>query len=121
MHINSTSQSRRIGLRSILSARALPAVLLLAAFAVPNRAAANPFAATTLNPSSQTAAVGTPCSVDIVLAVPAGGYVAYGIDATVNFNPVPAPPGVAAVAQLSNVMTNFNWEYVWHCHLLGHE
>jgi hypothetical protein len=22
---------------------------------------------------------------------------------------------------VSNVMTNFGWEYVWHCHLLGHE
>lgn len=21
----------------------------------------------------------------------------------------------------SNVMTNFGWEYVWHCHILGHE
>ncbi len=25
------------------------------------------------------------------------------------------------MAQQSNVMTNFGWEYVWHCHLLGHE
>jgi FtsP/CotA-like multicopper oxidase with cupredoxin domain len=24
-------------------------------------------------------------------------------------------------AQVTNVMTNFGWEYVWHCHLLGHE
>jgi FtsP/CotA-like multicopper oxidase with cupredoxin domain len=22
---------------------------------------------------------------------------------------------------VTNKMTNFNWEYVWHCHLLGHE
>jgi FtsP/CotA-like multicopper oxidase with cupredoxin domain len=22
---------------------------------------------------------------------------------------------------ITNVMTNFGWEYVWHCHLLGHE
>jgi FtsP/CotA-like multicopper oxidase with cupredoxin domain len=22
---------------------------------------------------------------------------------------------------VTNVMTNFGWEYVWHCHLLGHE
>ncbi|MFZ0035484.1 MAG: fibronectin type III domain-containing protein [Sedimentisphaerales bacterium] len=40
---------------------------------------------------------------------------------TVNFLPVAPPVGVAAVAQLSNVMTNFGWEYVWHCHMLGHE
>ncbi len=40
---------------------------------------------------------------------------------TVNFMPVAPPIGVPAVAQLSNVMTNFGWEYVFHCHLLGHE
>ena len=40
---------------------------------------------------------------------------------TVNFLPVPPPIGIPAVAQSTNVMTNFGWEYVWHCHLLGHE
>jgi hypothetical protein len=40
---------------------------------------------------------------------------------TANFTPVPPPPGVPAAAQLSNVATDFGWEYVWHCHLLGHE
>lgn len=40
---------------------------------------------------------------------------------TANFTPVPPPPGVPAAAQLSNVPTDFGWEYVWHCHLLGHE
>ena len=40
---------------------------------------------------------------------------------TANFLPVAPPPGVPAAAQLSNVMTNFGWEYVYHCHLLGHE
>ena len=40
---------------------------------------------------------------------------------TANFTPVPPPPGLPGVAQLANVMTNFGWEYVWHCHLLGHE
>jgi FtsP/CotA-like multicopper oxidase with cupredoxin domain len=43
------------------------------------------------------------------------------VGSTANFSPVVPPPGVPAVAQMSNVMTNFNWEYVWHCHLLGHE
>ncbi|HJV33779.1 choice-of-anchor D domain-containing protein [Geomonas sp.] len=38
-----------------------------------------------------------------------------------NFQPVAPPPGLPAVAQTTNVMTNFGWEYVWHCHLLGHE
>jgi len=40
---------------------------------------------------------------------------------TANFLPVLPPPGVAAAAQLSNIVTDFGWEYVWHCHLLGHE
>jgi FtsP/CotA-like multicopper oxidase with cupredoxin domain len=40
---------------------------------------------------------------------------------TANFLPVAAPIGVPVVAQVTNVMTNFAWEYVFHCHLLGHE
>jgi FtsP/CotA-like multicopper oxidase with cupredoxin domain len=43
------------------------------------------------------------------------------VNSTTNFYPVAPPAGVAAVAQQSNVVTNFGWEYVWHCHLLGHE
>ncbi len=43
------------------------------------------------------------------------------VGSTMNFLPVPPPPGLPAVAQITNVMTNFGWEYVWHCHLLGHE
>ncbi|HET7833141.1 MAG TPA: choice-of-anchor D domain-containing protein [Gallionella sp.] len=31
-------------------------------------------------------------------------------------NPVTGTP-----AAVTNVMTNFGWEYVWHCHILGHE
>jgi fibronectin type 3 domain-containing protein len=30
-------------------------------------------------------------------------------------------PGLPNPVGISNVMTNFGWEYVWHCHLLGHE
>lgn len=34
----------------------------------------------------------------------------------------PAPVGgLPNPAGISNVMTNYGWEYVWHCHLLGHE
>jgi len=34
----------------------------------------------------------------------------------------PAPvPGLPTPAGISNVMTNYGWEYVCHCHLLGHE
>jgi FtsP/CotA-like multicopper oxidase with cupredoxin domain len=40
---------------------------------------------------------------------------------TQNFQPVLPPIGIPAVAQISNVPTDFGWEYVWHCHLLGHE
>ncbi len=42
-------------------------------------------------------------------------------NSTINFLPVAPPAGVAAVAQVANVMTNFGWEYVFHCHMLGHE
>ena len=40
---------------------------------------------------------------------------------TTSFLPIAPPPGIPAVGQLSNVMTNFAWEYVFHCHMLGHE
>ncbi len=43
------------------------------------------------------------------------------VGSTTNFNPIAPLPGVAAVAQTTNLMTNFASEYVWHCHLLGHE
>ena len=34
----------------------------------------------------------------------------------------PAPiPGTPTPAGISNVLTDFNWEYVWHCHILAHE
>ncbi|MFI5294021.1 MAG: multicopper oxidase domain-containing protein [Thermodesulfovibrionales bacterium] len=43
------------------------------------------------------------------------------LNSTVSFYPVAPPAGIAAVPQLSNVMTNFGFEYVFHCHMLGHE
>ncbi len=39
----------------------------------------------------------------------------------VNFVPVAPPVGIGTVPQITNVVTNFGWEYVWHCHILGHE
>ena len=30
-------------------------------------------------------------------------------------------PATGKPVTVTNVMTNFGWEYVWHCHLLGHE
>jgi FtsP/CotA-like multicopper oxidase with cupredoxin domain len=38
-----------------------------------------------------------------------------------NFPATPPVAGQVVPAALTNVMTNFGWEYVWHCHLLGHE
>jgi len=43
------------------------------------------------------------------------------VGSTMNFAPVAPAPGAPVAAQISNVMTNFGFEYVWHCHLLGHE
>jgi hypothetical protein len=40
---------------------------------------------------------------------------------TMGFTPIAPLPGQLLAAQTTNVMTNFGWEYVWHCHLLGHE
>jgi hypothetical protein len=43
------------------------------------------------------------------------------VGSTTNFFPIAPPAGIPAVAQLVNDSTNFGYEYVWHCHLLGHE
>lgn len=43
------------------------------------------------------------------------------VNSVTNFLPVAPPVGVAAVPQVTNVVTNFGWEYVWHCHMLEHE
>ena len=43
------------------------------------------------------------------------------LNSTTNFLAVAPPAGIAAVPQVTNVMTNFGFEYVYHCHLLGHE
>jgi HYR domain/Cohesin domain len=85
---NPPSPPHRFAQGLFSSARAWLAILALAALAVPNRAAANPFAATTLSPSSQTVSVGTPCTVDLVFAIGTDQYgTTYGIDATIDFDP----------------------------------
>ncbi len=43
------------------------------------------------------------------------------LNSTMNFVQVVPVPGQVAPAGLANVPTNFGYEYVWHCHLLGHE
>jgi FtsP/CotA-like multicopper oxidase with cupredoxin domain len=42
-------------------------------------------------------------------------------NSTTNFLPIAPPAGIAAVPQVVNSVTDFGFEYVWHCHLLGHE
>jgi FtsP/CotA-like multicopper oxidase with cupredoxin domain len=43
---------------------------------------------------------------------------AAGLPPFFNFNPLNGNPVVPPIA---NVNMNYGWEYVWHCHLLGHE
>ncbi|MBE3123785.1 MAG: IPT/TIG domain-containing protein, partial [Planctomycetes bacterium] len=40
---------------------------------------------------------------------------------TSQFSNIDPTTGNAVPGGVSNVTTNFGWEYVWHCHLLGHE
>ncbi len=43
------------------------------------------------------------------------------LNSTLNYvQPAPVP-GLPNPAGISNQLTDFGWEYVWHCHLLGHE
>ena len=43
------------------------------------------------------------------------------VGSTTNFLPILPPVGVPAVAQTTNTLTDFGFEYVWHCHILAHE
>jgi hypothetical protein len=43
------------------------------------------------------------------------------LGSTANFTNVDPLTGRPPAVPVSNVMTNFGWEYTWHCHLLGHE
>lgn len=104
MHTTSPLALRHSGLSLLVKTWALPAILALAALAVPTRATAqtypNAFGATTLLPSSATPAVpfnplnltadvGTPFSINIAFAV--SGFQPYGsgagIDARLKFDP----------------------------------
>jgi hypothetical protein len=43
------------------------------------------------------------------------------VNSTANYvQPAPVP-GTPTPAGISNQVTDYGWEYVWHCHLLGHE
>ncbi|MGE0918625.1 Ig-like domain-containing protein, partial [Trichlorobacter lovleyi] len=43
------------------------------------------------------------------------------IDSPMGFNSVDWTTGEARTPVVTNVMYNFGWEYVWHCHILSHE
>ena len=43
------------------------------------------------------------------------------LGSTVGFSNIDPATGQAFATPTTNVMYNFGWEYVWHCHLLGHE
>ncbi len=40
---------------------------------------------------------------------------------TMGFSKVDPGTGAALASAVSNEIVDFGWEYVWHCHLLGHE
>jgi hypothetical protein len=101
MTTSSKFGSHTLLVRLVSQARALSAVVAVTALAAmfsPNSAVAGPFAVTTLNPNSQTAAVGTPFSVDVVFAVGSAQYgQTYGIEAWLAFD-----PNILQVASISN-------------------
>jgi len=88
--MNNTPPSalRRLGQRLSSSAFGLLTVSVLAALAVPNRAVAGPFAATSLSPSTQTVNVGTPFTVNVVYAIGSNQYgLTHGLDLRIAFDP----------------------------------
>ncbi|MBA4138222.1 MAG: hypothetical protein C0518_12975 [Opitutus sp.] len=85
MNLTASSTSLRFGASLRALTWGLPLALALAAFVAPSTASAA-FASTKLSPATQTVNVGESCSVNIVFAVPAGGYVANGIQAWLKFD-----------------------------------
>jgi len=43
------------------------------------------------------------------------------LGSTMGFSGIDPLTGNPVPGGVQNIMTNFGWEYVWHCHLLGHE
>ncbi|MDD2582419.1 MAG: multicopper oxidase domain-containing protein, partial [Desulfuromonadaceae bacterium] len=43
------------------------------------------------------------------------------LGSTMGFNSVDWTTGLARTPVVTNIMYNFGWEYVWHCHILSHE
>jgi len=63
-----------------------------------------------LRPTTPQLPFGLPDSYRLLDVTVAPGTTSPGIDPTTGF-PI----------TVTNAVTNFGWEYVWHCHLLGHE
>ena len=70
---------------------------------------------------------------DIIVALrPTTPKLPFGVPDSVRLLDVTAPPGLDVGSSpastrhgnpitITNQLINFGWEYVWHCHLLGHE
>jgi FtsP/CotA-like multicopper oxidase with cupredoxin domain len=68
---------------------------------------------------------------DIIVALrPATPLLPFGVPESVRLLDVTKAPGTlfpgldpltGGAVSIPNELTNFGWEYVWHCHLLGHE
>jgi FtsP/CotA-like multicopper oxidase with cupredoxin domain len=68
---------------------------------------------------------------DIIVALrPKAPLIPFSIPDSIRYlNPTMAPnmtwssidPITGNNTTVTNILTNFGWEYVWHCHLLGHE
>ncbi|MFA6171275.1 MAG: hypothetical protein WC715_02340 [Patescibacteria group bacterium] len=67
-----------------------------------------------LRPVAPKQPFGVPDSVRLLdPTMPAGS--------TMQFRNIDPITGQAPAVTVANNLTNFNWEYVWHCHLLSHE
>ena len=76
------------------------------------------------NPMEDIIVIFRPHTVLLPFAVPSSNRLldpTTPVNSTTNFLPIAPPAGIAAVPQVTNLMTNFGWEYVFHCHMLGHE
>ena len=76
------------------------------------------------NPMEDIVVAFRPHTVPLPFAVPRASRLldpTTPVNSSTNFLPIAPPAGIAAVPQVTNIMTDFGWEYVFHCHMLGHE
>jgi FtsP/CotA-like multicopper oxidase with cupredoxin domain len=43
------------------------------------------------------------------------------VDSTIGFSQLDPLTGIRLITPITNSLTDFGWEYVWHCHILSHE